>query len=69
MRRKQSTTRREHIVATRRSSSSEDDLSLDADQKEVYAPTHDAASSNVVPQHRGGVPSQRDEFTRKCESH
>jgi hypothetical protein len=23
----------------------------------------------VVPQHRGGVPSQRDEFTRKWESH
>jgi hypothetical protein len=65
MRRKKSTARREHIVATRRSSSSEDDLSLDVDQKEVPAPTYDAASSSVVPQHRGGVPSQRDEFTRK----
>jgi len=57
------------IVATRRSSSSEDDLSLDANQKEVLAPTHDTASSSVVPRHRGGVLSQRDQFTRKCESH
>jgi len=47
------------------SSSNEDDLSLGADQEEALAPTHDAASSSVVSQLRGGVPSQRNQFTRK----
>jgi hypothetical protein len=59
-----STARREHMVATS-SSSNEDDLSLGADQEEALAPTHDAASSSVVSQLRGGVPSQRNQFTRK----
>jgi len=63
MRRMKSTTRHEYMVAAR-SSSNEDDLSLGADQEETPAPTRDAASSSAVSQHRGGVPSQRNQFTR-----
>ena len=47
---------RSYMVATS-SSSSEDDMFLGADQEEASAPTRDAASSNAVSQHRGGVPS------------
>jgi ABC-type iron transport system FetAB permease component len=51
-----STARHEHMVAAS-SSSSEDDLFLGANQKEALVPTRDAAFSNAVSQHRGGVPS------------
>jgi len=50
------------------SSSSEDDISLGACQEEAPAPSTDAASSSVVSQRRGGVPSQRNQFTRKYEA-
>jgi hypothetical protein len=50
------------------SSSSEDDISLGAYQEEAPAPSTDAASSSVVSQCRGGVPSQRNQFTRKYEA-
>jgi len=56
------------MVATS-SSNSEDDMSLGADQEEAPMPTCDAASSSVIPQHRGGVPSQRGQFTHKYEAH
>jgi hypothetical protein len=56
MRRTKSTARREHMVAAS-SSSDEDDLSLGANQEEAPALTRDAASSSVVPQRKGGVPS------------
>jgi hypothetical protein len=68
MRRTKSTARRSHRVATS-SSSSEDDMSLGADQEEAPAATRDATSSSMVSQCRGGVPSQRNEFTRKYEAH
>ena len=66
--RTKSTTCCSHIV-TASSSSSEDDLSLDANQEEVPAPTCDAASSSTVSQCRGGVSSQRGQFTRKYKAH
>jgi len=46
-------------MITARSSSSDDDnnVSLGANQEEASVSTHDAVSSAVVPQHRGGVPS------------
>ena len=47
MRRMKSTARRQQTVATS-SSSSEDDLSLGADHREVFAPTCDAVSFSVV---------------------
>jgi len=50
------------------SSSSEDDLSLGADHEKAPAPTCDAASSNAVSQRRGGVPSQRGQFTHKYQT-
>jgi hypothetical protein len=53
------------------SSSSEDDVSLDASQEEAPtppAPSTDAASSNAGSQRRSGVPSQRNQFTRKYEA-
>jgi hypothetical protein len=68
MRRMKSTARREHMVATS-SSSNEDDLSLGADQEEAPALTCNVASSSTVPQRRGGVPSQRGQFTGKYEAH
>ena len=67
MRRMKSTTRREQMVAAS-SSSSEDDLSLGADQEEALEPTHDAASFSAVSQRRGGVPSQRGQFTCKYQA-
>ena len=53
------------------SSSSEDDISLGASQEEAPtppAPSTDVASSSATSQHRGGVPSQRNQFTRKYEA-
>jgi len=68
MRITKSTVCREHMVATR-SFSSEDDVSLSVDQEKAPPATHDAASSSTVPQRRGSVPSQRDQFTCKYEAH
>jgi len=53
------------------SSSSEDDVSLCASQEEAPtppAPSIDAASSNAGSQHRSGVLSQQNQFTRKYEA-
>jgi len=53
------------------SSSSEDDISLGAFQEEAptpHAPSTDAASSSGTSQRRGGVPSQRNQFTHKYEA-
>jgi len=50
------------------SSSSDDDISLGASQAEALtppAPSTDAAFSSATSQHRGGVPSQRNQFNRK----
>jgi len=62
--------RKPELVAAR-SSSSEDDVSLGASQEEAPtppAPSTDAASSNTGSQCRGGVPSQRNQFTHKYEA-
>jgi hypothetical protein len=56
------------MVATS-SSSSEDDMSLGADQEEAPVPTRNAASSSVVSHRKGGVPSQRNPFTRKYKAY
>jgi len=53
------------------SSSSEDDISLGVSQEEaptLHVPSTDAASSSGTSQRRGGVPSQRNQFTRKYEA-
>jgi len=53
------------------SSSSEDDVSLDAFQEAAPTPptmSTNAASSSAGSQRRGGVPSQRNQFTRKYEA-
>jgi hypothetical protein len=50
------------------SSSRDDDISLGASQEEAPTPptpSTDAASSSGTSQCRGGVPSQRNQFTRK----
>jgi hypothetical protein len=62
-----STTRRQQTVAAS-ASSSEEDMFLGADHGEASAPTCDAASSSVVSQRRGGMPSQRVQFTRKYQA-
>jgi hypothetical protein len=62
-----STTPRQQTV-TASSSSSEEDVSLGADHGEEFAPTCDVASSSVVSQRKGGVPLQRDQFTRKYQA-
>jgi len=67
MRRMKSTTRRQQTVAAS-SSSSEEELSLGADHGEAPTPTCDASSSSSVSQRRGGVPSQRGQFTRKYQT-
>jgi hypothetical protein len=67
MRRMKSTARRQQTVATS-SSSSEEDISLGADHGDASAPTCDAASSSTVSQRRGGVPSQRSQFTGKYQA-
>jgi hypothetical protein len=56
MRRMKSTTCRSHMVAAS-FSSNEDDISLGAYQEEAPVTSSDAASSNAVSQHIGGVPS------------
>jgi len=61
-----STARRQHTVAAS-SSSSEEDIFLGADHGDASAPTCDAATSSAVSQLRGGVPSQRGQFTCKCQ--
>ena len=51
--------------------SSEDDISLGVAQEEAPTPpasSTDAASSSAVSQSRSGVPSQRNQFTRKYEA-
>jgi len=50
------------------SSSSEDDIFLGANQEEALVPSIDVASSSVVSQRRGSVPSQRNQFTCKYEA-
>jgi hypothetical protein len=51
------------------SSSNEDDLSLGADLEEALALTRDVAFSSMVSRRRGGVSSQRNQFTRKYKAH
>ena len=54
------------------SSSSDNDISLGASQEEAptpRAPSTDASSSSATSQRRGGVPSKRNQFTRKYEAH
>ena len=56
---------------TASSSSSEEDISLGDSQEEAstpLVPLTDAASSSAVSQRRSGVPSQRNQFTRKYEA-
>ena len=51
--------------------SSDEDISLGASQEEAptpLAPSTDVASSSTVSHHRSGVPSQRNQFTRKYEA-
>jgi len=58
-------------IVTASLSSSEDDISLGASQEETPippAPSTDVASSSDNLQRRGGVPSQRNQFTRKYEA-
>jgi len=53
------------------SSSSDDDISLGASQEEAPTPpvpSTDAASSSATSQPRSGVPSQRNQFSRKYEA-
>jgi len=50
---------------------SEDDISLGASQEEAPTPpmpSTDAASSSATSQRRGGVLSQRNQFTHKYEA-
>ena len=62
---------RSHMVAAS-SSSIKDDVSLGASQEDQAptppAPSTDAASSNAGSQRRSGMPSQRNQFTRKYEA-
>jgi len=43
-------------------------MSLGANQEEAHGPSTDATSSSVVSQCKGGVPSQRNQFTCKYEA-
>ena len=65
---RKSTARRLHMVTTS-FSSSEDDMSLGAGQEEAPVLTRDVASSSLVSQRRGGVPSKRNQFTCKYKAH
>ena len=70
MRRMKTRAGRSHPVASS-SFSNEDDISLGASQEEAPtppAPSTDAASSSAISQRRSGVPSQRNQFTRKYEA-
>jgi hypothetical protein len=53
------------VVAS--SSSNEDDISLGASPT-LPVPSTDVASSSASSQRRGGVPSQRNQFTHKYEA-
>jgi len=59
----------EYMIVASSSSNDDDNMSLGANQEEVPASTHDVASSSVIPQRRGGVPSRGDPFTCKYEAH
>jgi hypothetical protein len=48
----------EHMIVASSSSNNDDNMSLGANQEEVPTSTHDVASSSVIPQRRGGVPSR-----------
>ena len=53
------------------SSSSDADVSLGASQEEApipLVPSTDAAFSSAISQRRSGVPSQRNQFSRKYEA-
>jgi len=70
MRRTKTRAGRSSIVVAS-SSSSEDDIFLGASQEEAptpFAPSTDAASSSGTSQHKGDVPSQRNQFTLKYEA-
>ena len=70
MRRTKTRAGRSSMVAAS-SSSSEDDISLGTSQKKAPtppAPSTDATSSSGTSQRKGGVPSQRNQFTRKYEA-
>jgi hypothetical protein len=67
MHRTKSTARRSRMVAAS-SSSNKDDISLGVSQEEAPTPSTDVASSSAVSQRRGGVPSQRNQFTCKYEA-
>jgi hypothetical protein len=67
MRRMKSIACRQQTVAAS-SSSSEEDISLGADYGDASVPTCDAASSSAVSQRRGGVLSQRGQFTCKYQA-
>jgi hypothetical protein len=70
MRRMKTRAGRSRTVASS-SSSSDDDISLGASQEEAPTPlasSIDAASFSATSQRRGGVPSQRNQFTRKYEA-
>jgi len=60
------TARRQQMVAAS-SSTSKEDVSLGVDHGEAAVPTSDVASSSAVWQCRGGMPSQRGQFTRKYQ--
>ena len=62
-----STSCRQQTIAAS-SSISEKDISLGADHGEAYALTCDAATSRVVSQYRGGMPSQWGQFIRKYQA-
>jgi hypothetical protein len=62
-----STARCSHMVVAS-SFSSEDYMSLGTNQEEALAPACDAASFSAISQRRGGVPSQRNQFTHKYEA-
>jgi hypothetical protein len=70
MRRMKSRAGRSRTVAAS-SSSSDDDISLDASQEKAptpLAPSTDTASSSATSQRRGGMLSQRNQFSRKYEA-
>ena len=61
---------REHTIAASSSNNDYDNnVSLDANQEEAPVSTPNTASSSVVRQRRGGVPSQWNPFTCKYEAY
>ena len=69
MHREKSTACFEHMIAASSSNINDDNVALSVNQEEAPASTHNTASSSVVPQRRGNIPSQWDPFTRKYEVH